>query len=81
MEELEERLRHQKRIGTSQEDQQSQPTWTLEGSQRLIESLTKEGDPCTYVAYEQLGLHVGLPETGVGVVLGLLPACLWVLNP
>jgi hypothetical protein len=85
MEELEERLRDWKRTGTPQADQHSQLTWTLGGSQRLNcqpkseHRLDQPPTPCTYVADEQFGLHVGLPETGVGAVPEPL-ACL-LLNP
>jgi hypothetical protein len=62
-EEYEEGLWVPKAIGTPQEDQQSQLTWTL-GDLRDW-SLTKKhtqarpGPPCTNVADVQLDLHVG----------------------
>jgi hypothetical protein len=39
MKELEEGLKALKRIGTPQEDQQTQPTWTIGDNQRLSHQL------------------------------------------
>jgi hypothetical protein len=72
MEELGERLKAPKRIGTLQENIKSQLTWTLQGSQRWNHQPDyKHGQdlgPCTYVADVQLGLHHMGPPTGVGAV-------------
>ena len=56
-------LRNLEGIGTLQEDQQSQLTWTLGGFQRLnLEPKSINGlgvgPPCIYVADVQLGLYV-----------------------
>ena len=67
MEEMGEGLKDSKRTGTPQEDQQSQLTWTLGGSQRLnhqrkyIHGLDLTPTPKIYEADMQL--HVGLPPT------------------
>jgi hypothetical protein len=66
MEELGERLRAPKGIGISQEDQQTQLTWTLGLSE--IKPPTKEHTQagprphCSHVADVQLSLHVGLEQ-------------------
>lgn len=56
MEESGEELRDSKMIGTPQEDQQSQLTWTVGGFQRLNHQLKSEHGldlgPCPYVADE-----------------------------
>ena len=52
-------------FGCSQEEQQSQLTWTLGGSQRL--------NGHTHVADEQLGLHVVPQLQELGLSLTLLP--------
>jgi hypothetical protein len=70
-------------IGTPQEDQQSQLTWTLGGSQRLsyqpksIYGLDLTPSP-TYVADVQLNLHKGPPTIGAGAILESA-ACSWIL--
>ena len=73
MEELGEGLRTLKEIGTPQEDEQSQLTWTLGLSE--TEPLAKEHTQAgpsppnhTYVTDMQLCLHGSPPSTGVGAV-------------
>ena len=78
-EELGEGLKALKVIGVSEEDQQSQLTWTFRSSQRQnhipksIHGLDRGRG--TYVADVQLSLHVGPPTTGAGLSLNLLPVC------
>ena len=74
VEELGEGLRDPDGIGTPQEDQQSQPTWTLGGSQRLNHQ-ARMGCPCTYVANVQFGLYVGAQQLQWRLSLTLIPAC------
>ena len=70
-----------KKIGTPQEDQQSQQIWTLELSE--TEPPTKEHTwagprlACTYVADVQLGLHVGPKQLEQGLSIPKAVACPW----
>ena len=79
LQKLGESLRGLKRTGTPQEEQQSQLTWTLGGSQRLnhqpksIQEWTAL-QPDTYVADVQLGLHLS-PKLEQGLSQKLLPVC------
>ena len=88
VEELGEGFRNLKRIGTLQEDQQSQLTLIRGGSQRLNYQtkskhqldLAHATPPCSHVEDVQLGLHVGPPRTGEWAVPESV-ACLWILFP
>lgn len=68
LEKFRERLRNLNRIQIPQEDQHSQLTWTLGGSQRLnhqqksLQELDVAPHKHTCAAHVQLGLHVG-PST------------------
>jgi hypothetical protein len=68
--ELAKGLKDPKRIGTPQEDRQSQLTWPLGGPQILNHQPKGEHgkDPHKYVADVHLGLHVSCSTTGVGGV-------------
>ena len=78
-----------KGIGTLQEDQQSQLTWTSAGSQRVnnqpkntqVLDLLPAPPYHTYTAdMHKLDLHVDPPTTGTGVYANSV-ACLWILPP
>ena len=62
MKELEEGLKVLKGIGTPQEDQQNQLSWTLGCFQRLSHQprtkLVWTEDPSTYIEESQLSLHM-----------------------
>lgn len=78
MEDLRERLRDPREIGTLQENQQSQLFWTHKGVPET-EPPTKEqawatSRPCTYIVDVQLVLHGSPPTTGMGLFLNLLPS-------
>ena len=72
MEVLGEGLKTLKMTGTPQEDQQSQLTWTLGGSQRLSHQPKSTHElnqgHGTYIADVQLSPHVGPLTTGAGAV-------------
>ena len=80
MEELEEGLKALKGIGTPQEDQQSQLTWTL-GALNLnhqpknVRGLSGPRSLCSYGADVQLYLHVGPEQLKQGLSQKLLPVC------
>jgi hypothetical protein len=73
-------LRALKGLGTPQEDQQTQPTWTLGGLSET-EPPTKEHTqarprpPCTYATDVQLGLHVGSKQLEWELPQKLLLVC------
>lgn len=62
IEELGEGLKSSKGIGTLQEDQESQLTWTLRGSQRINHQPMSKLRLVTFLASVQLGLHVSPPS-------------------
>ena len=81
MEELAEGLKALTEMGTPQEHQQIQLTWTPGSSQRLSHQPKSthgldQRPPSTYVADVQLSLHVGPPTTGAWAVFNAV-ACLW----
>jgi hypothetical protein len=73
VEELKEGSRVPERIGTPQEDQQSQLIWTLEGLSEIGPSTKSThqldlGLPHSYVADVQLSLHVSPSTTGAEAI-------------
>jgi hypothetical protein len=84
MEELREGLKALKGIGTPQEDQQCQLTWTLGSSQRLSyqpKSIHRlDLGPWHRRSRCAVSLYVDPPTTGAGVVPKTI-ACLWNMFP
>ena len=85
MKELGEGLKNSEVIGSPQEDQQSQLTWTFGDSQRLshqpksIHGLDLSFYP-TYGVEMQFGYHVGPSTTGASILLCCLPVDLVLLT-
>ena len=80
MEGWEEGFRGPKKTVTPQEDQESELTWTLGDSQRLnLQPKSIQGLDLSppHISDIQLGLSVGPPTTGVGVVPESI-ACQWI---